>query len=183
MDGRLPVAPEAVAAAYPGARVVRLMRSYRSTWEITALAARVRPVEGLQAVERHGPAPRLVRCGDTRGVLDAVDEAVAAWRAAGGRTLGVIAKSDLLAARYAEVLEARQAVTLLTDDTDSFPAGIAVSSVRLAKGLEFDDVVLLDADALQYATEADRSLLYVAVTRAMHRLTVTYRNEPSPFLG
>ena len=42
---------------------------------------------------------------------------------------------------------------------------------------------LLDADGRQYATEADRNLLYVAVTRAMHALTVLYRDEPSPFLG
>lgn len=55
--------------------------------------------------------------------------------------------------------------------------------MRLAKGLEFDEAVLLDADGRQYATEADRNLLYVAVTRAMHALTVLYRDEPSPFLG
>ena len=55
--------------------------------------------------------------------------------------------------------------------------------MRLAKGLEFDEAVLLDADGRQYATEADRNLLYVAVTRAMHALTVLYRDEPSPLLG
>ncbi|MEC4272865.1 ATP-binding domain-containing protein [Adlercreutzia sp. R25] len=43
-------------------------------------------------------------------------------------------------------------------------------------------VVLLDADGRQYASEVDRNLLYVAVTRAMHALTVLYRDEPSPFL-
>ena len=96
--GRAP-APEAVAAHYPGARVVRLMTSYRSTCEIVELAARVMPVAGLVAVQRHGEA------------------------------------------------------------------------------------VLLDVDGRQYATEADRNLLYVAVTRAMHALTVLYRDEPSPLLG
>ena len=58
-------APEAVAAHYPGARVVRLMTSYRSTSEITELAARVMPVAGLVAVQRHGEAVRFARCGDT----------------------------------------------------------------------------------------------------------------------
>ena len=43
--------------------------------------------------------------------------------------------------------------------------------------------MLLDADGRQYATEADRHLLYVALTRAMHGLTILYRDEPSPFLG
>ncbi|MCI8469530.1 MAG: ATP-binding domain-containing protein, partial [Eggerthellaceae bacterium] len=183
VDGRGACEPEAVAAAYPGARLVRLMRSYRSTFEITSLAARVRPVRGLEAVERHGPQPRLIRCGDTRGVIEAVGDSVREWRAAGGRTLGVICRSDLLAARYAEVLGAELPVTLIAEGADAFPGGIAVGSVRAVKGLEFDDVVVLDADARQYASEPDRSLLYVALTRALHRLTVLYRDEPSPFLG
>ena len=183
VDGRAVSAPEAVAAHYPGARVVRLMTSYRSTSEITELAARVMPVAGLVAVQRHGEAVRFARCGDTVGVLAAVDEAIERWRASGRRTLGVIAKSDFLAARYAELIARDHDLTLLTDETDAYPGGIVVSSVRLAKGLEFDEAVLLDADDRQYATEADRNLLYVAVTRAMHALTVLYRDEPSPFLG
>lgn len=183
VDGRAVSAPEAVAAHSPGARVVRLMTSYRSTSEITELAARVMPVAGLVAVQRHGEAVRFARCGDTVGVLAAVDEAIERWRASGRRTLGVIAKSDFLAARYAELIARDHDLTLLTDETDAYPGGIVVSSVRLAKGLEFDEAVLLDADGRQYATEADRNLLYVAVTRAMHALTVLYRDEPSPLLG
>ncbi len=183
VDDREAVAPAAVAARYPGARTMSLMRSYRSTWEITALAAQVKPIAGLEAVQRHGEEPRLVRCGDTRGVLEAVDNAVAQWQRGTRRTLGIIAKSDFLAARYAELLARDHELTLLTDETDEYPGGLVVSSVRLAKGLEFDEVVLLDVDARQYATEADRNLLYVAVTRAMHRLTILFRDEPSPLLG
>lgn len=183
VDGRSVSAPEAAAAHYPGARVVRLMTSYRSTWEIAELASRVLPVAGLTPVQRHGEPPRFVRCGDTAGVLAAVEEAVARWREAGHRTLGIIAKSDFLAARYAELIGRDCELTLLTDETDTYPGGIVVASVRLAKGLEFDEAVLLDVDGRQYATEADRHLLYVAVTRAMHRLTILYRDAPSPFLG
>ncbi len=182
VDGRPATAPETVAAHYPDARVVRLMTSYRSTYEITELAARVLPVAGLTAVERHGEAPRLVRCGDTAGVLAAVGEAIGRWRIAGRRGLGIIAKSDFLAARYAELIGRDHDVTLLTDETDTYPGGIVVTSVRLAKGLEFDEAVLLDADGRQYAAKADRNLLYVAVTRAMHALTILYRDAPSPFL-
>ena len=145
---------------------------------------------------QHEAISRLFRCdrtilGDVNQLVDgravsapeAVDEAIERWRASGRRTLGVIAKSDFLAARYAELIARDHDLTLLTDETDAYPGGIVVSSVRLAKGLEFDEAVLLDADGRQYATEADRNLLYVAVTRAMHALTVLYRDEPSPFLG
>ncbi|MEC4295020.1 HelD family protein [Adlercreutzia shanghongiae] len=182
VDGRPVAAPETVAAHYPGARVVHLITSYRSTCEITELASRVLPVAGLVPVQRHGEPPRFVRCGDTAGVLAAVEEAAARWEASEHRTLGIIAKSDFLAARYAELLGRGRPVTLLTDETAVYPGGIVVASVRLAKGLEFDEAVLLDVDGRQYASEVDRNLLYVAVTRAMHALTVLYRDEPSPFL-
>lgn len=101
----------------------------------------------------------------------------------GAAHLGSHREIGLPRRRYAELIARDHDLTLLTDETDAYPGGIVVSSVRLAKGLEFDEAVLLDADGRQYATEADRNLLYVAVTRAMHALTVLYRDEPSPFLG
>lgn len=43
-------------------------------------------------------------------------------------------------------------------------------------------MVIPDADAGTYRTEMDRNLLYVACTRAMHRLTVLAAGKPSAFL-
>ena len=53
---------------------------------------------------------------------------------------------------------------------------------RILKSALVRACVTFTADGRQYADEADRHLLYVAVTRAMHGLTVLYRDEPSPFL-
>ncbi len=44
-------------------------------------------------------------------------------------------------------------------------------------------MIVPQATAQNYHTEMDRKLLYVACTRAMHRLALTYRGEPSPFLA
>ncbi len=52
----------------------------------------------------------------------------------------------------------------------------------MAKGLEFDQVIIPHADARNYRSEIDRSMLYVAATRAMHRLTLTYMGQKSPFI-
>lgn len=183
VDDRESLTLEEVAACYPGARTTSLMRSYRSTFEIARLAARVKPVAGLEAVERHGEEPRFVPCRDTRDVLSRVDEAIRAFRQGGRRTLGIIHKSDALARRYAELIACEHEVDFAGEDSTTFSDGVTVCSVKMAKGLEFDEVVLLDADAAQYAAPADRNLLYVAVTRAMHKLTVLYRAEPSPFFG
>ena len=57
-----------------------------------------------------------------------------------------------------------------------------VSSVSMSKGLEFDAVIIPGTDCKNYCSEYDRGLLYVACTRAIHRLTILYSGSPSPFL-
>ena len=53
----------------------------------------------------------------------------------------------------------------------------------MAKGLEFDEVIIPQTDDRNYHSEIDRSMLYVAVTRAMHRLTLTYSGtKHTPFI-
>lgn len=52
----------------------------------------------------------------------------------------------------------------------------------MAKGLEFDEVIIPHAGRKNYKTEIDRSMLYIAVTRAMHRLSLTSSGEITGFL-
>ena len=54
----------------------------------------------------------------------------------------------------------------------------------LAKGIEFDAVVVTDVDDVSYArTTNDATLLYVAVTRALHRLLIVWSGRPSPLIA
>ena len=41
----------------------------------------------------------------------------------------------------------------------------------MAKGLEFDEVIIPQTDDKNYHSNIDKSMLYVAATRAMHKLT------------
>ena len=73
-------------------------------------------------------------------------------------------------------------VYLLTEESTHFKEGVVVATIPLAKGLELDEVIVPFASADHYHSESDRSLLYVACTRAMHQLTVTFAGERSGFL-
>jgi len=54
----------------------------------------------------------------------------------------------------------------------------------LVKGLEFDYVVVADANAQTYASDLrSRHLLYVAVTRAAHQLWLLHCGNPSPLVA
>ncbi len=74
-------------------------------------------------------------------------------------------------------------INLITRDSASFQKGISITSVRMSKGLEFDEVLIPQADSRTYASDFDRSLLYIACTRAMHRLTLTYSGRETQFIS
>ena len=57
------------------------------------------------------------------------------------------------------------------------------STFYLSKGLEFDSVLLLDADENSYSEDViNAKLLYVGVTRAMHTLDIYYVKELTKWL-
>ncbi len=58
-----------------------------------------------------------------------------------------------------------------------------MTDVKQTKGLEFDIVILLDANQESYPdSDHARRLLHVAMTRAAHQLWITYTGSPSPLL-
>jgi len=57
-----------------------------------------------------------------------------------------------------------------------------IATAYMAKGLEFDRIVVPFCSDAEYRTEMDRHMLYVACTRAMHKLTLTYTGELSRLL-
>jgi len=53
----------------------------------------------------------------------------------------------------------------------------------MSKGLEFDEIVIPMVDTNNYNSDYDRNLLYIACTRAMHKLTLTYHNKITEILS
>jgi len=59
-----------------------------------------------------------------------------------------------------------------------------VTNVHQTKGLEFDEVILLETtDASYPVTPAGRHALYVAATRASHQLWCLSSDEPSALIA
>jgi DNA helicase-2/ATP-dependent DNA helicase PcrA len=173
---------EAIERVFPQADVVRLYRSYRSTVEITAFAQRITPNPHIIPLERHGPEPAVLRCASHDEELRALQQLVAAFTTSGLHSLGIICKTPRQAEEAHRALEG-PGVHLLTAESTTFKEGVIITTAHLAKGLEFDEVVVPFASARTYRTEVDKSMLYVACTRAMHRLTLTHSAEAPAFLS
>ncbi|MFC4427168.1 HelD family protein [Deinococcus navajonensis] len=171
-------------------------RNYRSTREIVGFCNGVlRAVQGPRAVlsepvDRSGSSPVVRRVSTTAELVGAVRESVLKLQSAGLRNIAVITRTPAAALELAEALNRRQVACRLLEDPDGDVAmkaitGVLVIPAALAKGLEFEGVVVHDASEAAYPGGDARvgALLFVAVSRALHALHVLYVGAPSAFLG
>ncbi|MCP4869705.1 MAG: ATP-binding domain-containing protein [Proteobacteria bacterium] len=99
--------------------------------------------------------------------------------------VALLARDPATALMYHDGLERAgvERLKYIRNQEFSFTAGVEVTDVTQAKGLEFDYVVLLDVSAAAYPdTSAARRILHVGATRAAHQLWVTTIGRPSPLL-
>jgi len=175
--------PERIEAVLDGALRVTLNKSYRSTWEIMQFALKISPNPDLVAMERHGPAPDVQVVESRKEALARIAAMIEDFRGSDHTTLAILAKTQGEAKRLHKALsEAGTDARLLEEGSAGFSTGLLVCTPHLAKGLEFDRVIVPDASAAVFSTEMDRNMLYVACTRAMHRLSLVSVGPPSPFL-
>lgn len=145
--------------------IAALSVNYRTPAEITALSRAVLeaaghdPASAPEAVRSAGEPPVLRRTPDP---VEAAAGVVAALLAARDGMLAVIAPDP-------RVPELQAAL-----ETDDLPR-VRVLDPRTAKGLEFDDVVVVDPMAIAAASSVGLHQLYVAVTRATRSLTLLAR--------
>ncbi|MDM7459314.1 MAG: 3'-5' exonuclease [Paracoccus sp. (in: a-proteobacteria)] len=174
---------ERIEHALDGARRVTLNKSYRSTWEIMQFALKIAPNPDLIAMERHGPAPSILVVKSQKEAVARIKTAIEEFRASDHASLALLAKTQGQARRLHKALAAEGVETRLLDEgSTGFSTGVLISTPHLAKGLEFDRVLIPDASEAVFATEMDRNLLYVACTRAMHRLDLIAVGSPSKLI-
>lgn len=172
---------EGIEEVFPQGDVVKLYRSYRSTWEIAQFSLRIVPNPNLIAMERHGEEPEVKGFSNLHDEMEAIKEMVAKFGESANQSLGIICKTQRQANELYEKIKAHN-IHLLTPDSTSFSSGVIITTVHLAKGLEFDEVIVPHVSAASYKSDIDRRMLYIACTRAMHKLTLTYERERSEFL-
>ncbi len=175
---------ELFGRTHGGVDECRLLTSYRSSPEITALFSGLvehdAPVK-LASVQRAGVAPVMEALGSKDEFLARLRQEVAAAHEADGLT-AVVAADDGAVSWLSKQLG--DAVEVVGKDRELPASGVVLMSLRLAKGLEFDQVIIPDASAETYPdTPLARRRLYTAVSRAMHRVTLLAQGELTPLVG
>lgn len=103
----------------------------------------------------------------------------------GFKSIAIIAK-DMQECEDLEkkLSKTRSDVKLIKGKDSEYNAGISIVPSYLAKGLEFDCVIISNANDEKYTSSSlDIKLLYVTITRAMSKLDIFYQGEKTSILG
>lgn len=173
-----------ISSYFPECDCVELCRTYRSTIEITEFTKDILENKKLLPVQRHGDVPTVSLCKTPEEELHKIHDLLEGFQRSGLTSVGIICKSQRQAEQlYQQLQSTWEGMVLLGFHSTSFQEGIVVTSVHMSKGLEFDQVIVPGISAPLYKTALDRNLLYIACTRAMHKLDLTCWGEKTTLLS
>lgn len=172
---------EDMSILFNGSKVIELNKSYRSSYEIINFARRIQPCK-IEALERHGDEPEIIKCNDMRDEIEKIKMEINKFKESNYSNLGIICKTERVVEEIYKHLSKDCEVNVLNMNSSKFINGITITTVTMAKGLEFDEVIIPKGNKESYKSEYDRSLLYIACTRAMHKLIITYNGDLTVFL-
>lgn len=166
------------------AETIHLTRSYRSTRQIVEFTrGMLKDKELVVPFNREGENPEVIRIDDPSALPRRVAEKIDQLRSQAFGSIAVICKTAAESKDAYEALNTIDNIHLVTKGTMAFEKGVLVIPSYLAKGVEFDAVIIYDGSQRRYSRETERKLFYTACTRAMHALYIYSVGELSPFIA
>ncbi|WP_315115696.1 RNA polymerase recycling motor HelD [uncultured Clostridium sp.] len=164
--------------------IINLTKSYRSTMEITEFSRRILNKKITdQWVERSGDKPLVLGLPDEEAIKERLLEDIKIYKDKGHKSIGIITRTIKEAQDVHSFLKDKIHVKAIMKDDDEYASDTLVIPAYLAKGLEFDVVLIYNAGDENYSCEEERLLLYTACTRALHILRIYYSGKVTPLLG
>ncbi len=167
-----------------------LVTSYRNTVEIMNTALRVaakRPVPGqteVKPVLRHGPAPEIIAFSKPAEQAAQIERLIRGWQSDNIKTIAVIDRTDVQLKALLRALPADLNARTLDVNGEQYEGGVLLARAGDIKGFEFDGVIIANASEERFPdTELDARLLYVCLTRPLHRLACLYEKTLTPLLA
>jgi DNA helicase-2/ATP-dependent DNA helicase PcrA len=161
-----------------------LLTSYRSSPEITDLFTGLLPKEvqiKTSSIQRPGLTP-VIRSCTHENYKEVLRQAVK--EAEGEPHLTAVICQDWTGVNRISQILGGDGPEIIRDNESLPESGAILLELRLAKGLEFDSVILPDVTAHAYPDKLlARHRLYTAISRATQQLTILSDGPLSPLLG
>lgn len=160
-----------------------LTKTYRSTFEINNFAKKLfLTPPNYSQVERHGDEVKVVHQAEfsAKNIINRALELKKSYN-----TVAIICKNiseTLLYSKEVQLQENPNLFRMVTKNDNIFVSDkIMIIPSYLSKGLEFDAVIVSNASSEKYS-ENERNLLYVVLTRALHKLEIFYTDKLTKLL-
>ena len=163
--------------------LVTLDKSFRCTHEILMYCTKFLD-QGFKfnSFSRKGDTPAVFTAQSKSALDNLIITEVIICREKDYQSIGLICKAEQDAISLYERLKDKIDIQLIKSDVVIDLNGVFIIPVYMSKGLEFDAVLICDTDKDHFNSEDDKNLLYIAGTRALHRLNLFYTGEISPLL-
>ncbi|MGR8774106.1 RNA polymerase recycling motor HelD [Leuconostoc citreum] len=160
---------------------VNLTQTYRSTQQITDFTKYIlKGGQNIEAFNRSGQKPRVKLSPNEADMLHQLRQQLTE-QSQQHDTTAIITKTLADAQLLSEQLQ-DTSVTLIQSENQRLAQGTIIVPSYLAKGLEFDAVIIWHADNTRYGQDSERRLLYTVASRAMHNLTLLAEKQVSCLL-
>lgn len=160
-----------------------LLKSYRTTTEIMNSANNITNYINLNVAKpviRHGKNVKYINYSNTDEQIDKIKSILEQYKESEYKTVAVICKDEEEATFINDKLRSDNIkINNITDSDTQYNGGICTITSYLAKGLEFDGVIVANASEGEYNSnkDIDMKLLYVSMTRPLHELNVLYNKN------
>lgn len=163
---------------------IHFTRAYRSTQPIIEFTRQMVPGgEQIIPFERAGNLPTVTYVSDQKEQEEKIVKKIQSLVSSDHQTIAIICKTAQESKKVAQILQTYLPVRLIKKETSAFEQSVLVIPSYLAKGVEFDAVIIYDASETVYRRENERKLFYTACTRAKHELHLYYNGKISPFVA
>jgi len=170
-----------------------LSKTYRTTKDIMDVANNVidkLPQYEKQFITKGDPVITgkdnvyIKKLDNKEKIIESIINDIKEYKENGYKTIAIIGK-DIKECKYIKdkLSKVYPDVNLIQSKDSEYNGGVSIVPSYLAKGLEFDCVILFDASKSNYKENVlDIKLLYVAITRAMSKLNIYYLEDISELL-
>lgn len=163
--------------------IMNLTKSYRSTVEITKFSRMLLNKEITdEPVARHGDKPLVFGFPQKETIRTRILQDIKTYKEKGYKSIGIITRTKKEVDEVYSFLKDKVQIKAIISDDEEYVNGTVLIPAYLAKGLEFDVVIIYNAGNENYCCEEERLLLYTACTRALHILCVYYSGKCTPLL-
>jgi len=163
--------------------LVVMDKSFRCTSEILDFSSQfLERKTKIESFNRNGQKPEIFVLDSEIAYAQTIIDKVTKCQKHGYESIGLICKTKNNAKTLYKLLKNKLDIQLITGLNGEDIRGTFIIPVYMSKGLEFDAVLICDADEQTYCHESDKNLLYIATTRALHQLDVFCLGELSSFI-